>query len=261
MPNGDMILLDGHNRFEIAAKHGGIHFDVKTMHFDGDDRNRAMAWMLRNQLGRRNISTYDRGVLALKLKPLIQAEAKKNQQAGGNNSEVGRQKSAQPQKTRDKLAEIADMSHDTIRKVEEIEAKASDATKQRIRDGSQSINNAWLEIKERERKQENFSARARLEEAKERHEDFQTAKTVTMQDIAQDKKDAAEIAESKAREIYNGIKTILFWSAAMSGGDMDLSVISKKNMDESLISNLATSITRAIDTLTKIKIKLESEAQ
>jgi hypothetical protein len=72
--NGDSILIDGHNRFEISAKHSGIQFKILSKEFK--DRDEAKQWIILNQFGRRNLSTYDRSVLALKLKPLIAAEAK-----------------------------------------------------------------------------------------------------------------------------------------------------------------------------------------
>src|SRR3954466_9868459 len=45
------IILDGHHRFEICTKHG-ISFE--THEIDFPDRQAALAWMLQNQLGRRN---------------------------------------------------------------------------------------------------------------------------------------------------------------------------------------------------------------
>lgn len=74
VPNGDMILVDGHNRWKISAKHGGIPFQIKKMKFDL--REDAIAWIIKNQFGRRNLSMYDRSLLALRLKPMIAKQAK-----------------------------------------------------------------------------------------------------------------------------------------------------------------------------------------
>ena len=63
-PNGSKVLVDGHNRFQIAARHG-LHWNEKAMEFAS--RDEARAWIIRNQFGRRNLSAYDRSVLALKL--------------------------------------------------------------------------------------------------------------------------------------------------------------------------------------------------
>ena len=45
------ILLDGHNRLEICQEHG-VRYTTKLMEFA--TRAEAVAWMVRNQLGRRN---------------------------------------------------------------------------------------------------------------------------------------------------------------------------------------------------------------
>jgi hypothetical protein len=49
-------LLDGHNRYEICTKHD-LPYEVEPMEFA--DRDAAMDWMDRNQLGRRNLSKQD----------------------------------------------------------------------------------------------------------------------------------------------------------------------------------------------------------
>ena len=54
--------------------------------------------------------------LARAIKPLIAARAKENQKAGGGSGPSGRQKSAQPSKTREEAAALAGVSHDTFRK-------------------------------------------------------------------------------------------------------------------------------------------------
>lgn len=46
-------LLDGHNRLVIAQKHGLAY---QTKEVDLPDRNAAMLWVVKNQLGRRNLT-------------------------------------------------------------------------------------------------------------------------------------------------------------------------------------------------------------
>lgn len=140
VPNGDDIMIDGHNRWEISAKHGGIPFDIKRMTFD--TREDVIQWIILNQFGRRNLSAYDRSLLALKLKPVIAEQAKKRQ---GTRTDKGNivQKSA---RSRDEVAEIAGVSHDTIHKVEVIKEKATPQTKQLVRDGKLSINEAYNSV-------------------------------------------------------------------------------------------------------------------
>ncbi len=66
-------LLDGHNRVEICQRRN-IPFREAAVKLN--DENEAMIWILQNQLGQRNVQPYDRGVLALKLQPLLEAQAK-----------------------------------------------------------------------------------------------------------------------------------------------------------------------------------------
>lgn len=70
-------LIDGHNRYEICTRHG---IDFETVEKDFPDRDAARKWIILNQFGRRNITTFARAELALKLEPIIAAEAKANQQ-------------------------------------------------------------------------------------------------------------------------------------------------------------------------------------
>ena len=92
----------------------------------------AVVWIIRNQFGRRNLSNYTRVELVLKLEPLLRVKAKENQRAGGQSSEVGRQKSDKPLDTKRDLAKAAGVSHDTIAKGKVIAAKASEETKARF---------------------------------------------------------------------------------------------------------------------------------
>jgi ParB-like chromosome segregation protein Spo0J len=51
--NGDYVLLDGHHRFEIAQRLG-MPFEVREVELA--DLSAAKRWMIRNQLGRRNLT-------------------------------------------------------------------------------------------------------------------------------------------------------------------------------------------------------------
>ena len=156
-----------------------------------------------------------------------------------------------PIDTQKELAKIADVSHDTIHKVEAIETKGSEPLKQQVRSGEKSINQAFLEIKDKERKQLDMSAKAHLRKAEERHESFQNAKTVSIESVAQDKKDTREIANGKSREIYNAIKGILFIGAS----NTEYSVL--RNLDEQTARRLAGEIDTAIAVLSKIRKEIE----
>ena len=48
------VIIDGHNRFRIAQKHPHIEFTTCERKFY--DRHEALAWICKNQLGRRNLT-------------------------------------------------------------------------------------------------------------------------------------------------------------------------------------------------------------
>lgn len=135
------VLVDGHNRYEIAEKHG-LEFKTEEMEFSG--RTDAKLWIIKNQLGRRNLSTYDRSILALKLKPVIAEKAKEQQVRKSVSQKSVEQK---PIDTQKELAKVAGVSHDTIHKVETIEKSDNEEVKQAVRNKEMSINKAYHQIK------------------------------------------------------------------------------------------------------------------
>ena len=109
------------------------------MEYAFDDESDVKIWIIKNQFGRRNLSSYDRSVLALELKPLITEKAKSNMSSGGKGSQKSVNLKIDTQK---ELAKIADVSHDTIAKVEKIEKSATPEIKQLVKNGDITINQA-----------------------------------------------------------------------------------------------------------------------
>jgi N6-adenosine-specific RNA methylase IME4/transcriptional regulator with XRE-family HTH domain len=132
-------LLDGHNRYEICTRLG-LQFEV--VEASGvETRDDAKLWIVRNQLGRRNISDFVRAELALVAKPLIEARAKANQK-GGQGGVLLSQNLAEAIDTRAELAALAGVSHTNISKVERIKESAAPELLDAVRAGDVSINTA-----------------------------------------------------------------------------------------------------------------------
>lgn len=194
-PEGEQILIDGHNRWKISAKHGGIPFQIKEMKFDL--REDAIAWIIRNQFGRRNLSAYDRSVLALKLKPVIAKEAKEKL---STHTEQGYQKSDKAVSTTKELAKVAGVSHDTIHKVEVIENSGREDIKQAVKAGDMSINQGYRDVKGLS-KTNRQAQKEFIDSVKQEREDFKEQKSegvVSFEDAVRDK----ENAEFLAQELY-----------------------------------------------------------
>lgn len=138
------VILDGHNRYAICKEHG-IKFKTTEMEFK--DRSSAKIWILNNQFARRNLNNYQRAELALKLKPLIEEQAKEKL---STHTKEGYQKSDKAVHTAKELGNIAGISHDTIHKVERIERIGSEKLKNDLRNGKISINRVYTKILEDE---------------------------------------------------------------------------------------------------------------
>ncbi len=89
---GHNILLDGHNRYDLCTQHG---IDFKIVEKVLPDRDAARDWLIRNQLGRRNLTpeavSYFRGMLYEAVKAKVTNPSGKNQ-----HSEVKHQNDVQP---------------------------------------------------------------------------------------------------------------------------------------------------------------------
>lgn len=136
------ILIDGHNRYEICQKHS-VQFQTTAREFDS--REDVVIWMVNNQLARRNITSFVRGELALRMKSAIADKAKANQLA---NLKQGKevpvlQSLAERVNTRAEVAKAADMSQETIRKVEKVAEAAPEQIKESARRGDISVDRAY----------------------------------------------------------------------------------------------------------------------
>jgi N6-adenosine-specific RNA methylase IME4 len=106
--------------------------------------------MINNQFGRRNLSNYQRSVLALELESVF-SERAKEQQIRKPESVIQISEEQKPIVAIKEVAKIANVSHDTIAKVKKIEAVASEEVKERLNSGEISINEAYKGIKKVER--------------------------------------------------------------------------------------------------------------
>lgn len=151
------ILIDGHNRYEIAKTHG-LAFATSEMQFNS--RDDVKLWIVNNQFGRRDLSTYERSVLALKIKPVIAKLAKEKESERKTTFQKSEKSSLPTVNTTKEIAKAAGVSHDTIAKVEKIEQHAAPEIKAALKSGDLSINQAYKEIKRAEKAQRQEEHRA-----------------------------------------------------------------------------------------------------
>ena len=142
------MIVDGHNRYAICRKHE-IPFAIQEKNFSS--RDDAMLWMLRNQLGRRNLNNYQRVELVLKFEPLVKNAAEQRMMAGKAANPVPTLAQGQTKgKTRDHLSEAAGVSHGTFAKAKKLVQSADEETKRELRAGKVTVNRAYTELLEKE---------------------------------------------------------------------------------------------------------------
>lgn len=228
-PDGNDILIDGHNRWNISVKHGGIPFQIKQMEFP--DRDTAKLWVFQNQLGRRNLNDFIRSEVALKAKPII-AERAKEKEAERKTTYQKSEKSHLPTvNTIKELAKIAGVSHDTIHKVEVIKNSGDQKLINDVRSGETTINRAYQVVKGIDPIKTKSPAqmhKERIDKAQEEHEQFQQQKVVGFSDISKDKENRRTLAKEMYRKLISLGSKIEEVSIQNEAGDIDLKAIGKE---------------------------------
>lgn len=129
------VLVDGHNRYGICSKHGIAFNTVQNTQFKSLDD--VHLWMIDQHLGRRSLSDFQRGVLALRKKDILAASvppaASEPSAAAPVKPEVT---------TRDAIAKAARISSNTISQIEKIQKSAAPELVAAIKSGTISINTA-----------------------------------------------------------------------------------------------------------------------
>lgn len=139
------VLVDGHNRYAICTKHGIPFETVQNAKFQSMDDVRL--WMIENHLGRRSVSDFQRGVLALRKKEILEQRARALQEqalsapaSDAPVSEVAPAPVVIP--NRQALARAARLSSNTLGQIEKIQKAAAPEVVRAVQSGEISINAA-----------------------------------------------------------------------------------------------------------------------
>ena len=142
---------------QICEKHG---LPYKTITREFEDEAAAKEWILRNQLGRRNLPLYEKGRLVLQLEEIVEAikgRAKEREREGGRSK--GSMNSSNPIHTRTELAGLAGVSEQTIDRVKMIEEKGTEEQKQALRCGRTTINREYVRLSKQQKQAEREAGR------------------------------------------------------------------------------------------------------
>ena len=151
------VLVDGHNRYGICLKHGLPFNTVQNPRFKSIED--VHLWMIDQHLGRRSVSDFQRGVLALRKKEIVAARdaaakaARKDAhlraevlgQAEPVDSPLGGEPAAAaepPIKSREEVARAARLSPSQVALIEKINKQAAPELVAAVRAGTISLNAA-----------------------------------------------------------------------------------------------------------------------
>lgn len=136
------VLVDGHNRYGICSKHGIPFHTVQNSRFTSIDD--VHLWMIDQHLGRRSVSDFQRGVLALRKKDILAARVPvpAGEAAAEQAPSTPTPAAPEPLTSLEALAKAARISSNTISQIEKIQKSATPELVAAVKSGTISINAA-----------------------------------------------------------------------------------------------------------------------
>jgi hypothetical protein len=148
---GDM-LVDGHNRYAICRKHGLPFRTVQSTRFQSIED--VHLWMIDQHLGRRSLSDFQRGVLALRKREIVAERLARTQpepapEAPPSEAVAAEAPAPAPaaavdaqETTREALARAARLSSSQVMQIEKIQKQAAPEVVAAVKAGEISIHAA-----------------------------------------------------------------------------------------------------------------------
>ena len=150
------VLVDGHNRYGLCLKHGLPFATVQNPRFRSIED--VHLWMIDQHLGRRSVSDFQRGVLALRKKEIVgqrQAAARAAAKDANMRAEVLGEAAPlspidgepaavaePPLKSREAVAKAAKLTPSQVTMIEKIQKQAAPELVAAVRAGTISLNAA-----------------------------------------------------------------------------------------------------------------------
>ncbi|RST51869.1 plasmid replication/partition related protein [Variovorax sp. MHTC-1] len=134
------VLVDGHNRYGICQKHGLPFQTVQNARFQTMED--VHLWMIDQHLGRRSVSDFLRGVLALRKKEIVaERQARMSTAAAPAEAEAPAEAPASLN-SREAVAKAARISSSQVVMIEKIRKQAAPELVAAVKSGTISINAA-----------------------------------------------------------------------------------------------------------------------
>ncbi|QLA83390.1 plasmid replication/partition related protein [Acidovorax sp. JMULE5] len=143
------VLVDGHNRYGICQKHGLPFQTVQNPRFQSMED--VHLWMIDQHLGRRSVSDFQRGVLALRKREIMadrkaRATTSTDTEAATTTPDTPEAAAAlpapSPLDSREAIAKAARLSSSQVVMIEKIQKQAAPELVAAVKSGTISINAA-----------------------------------------------------------------------------------------------------------------------
>lgn len=134
------VLIDGHNRYAICTQHGIPFRTVQNDNFDSIED--VKLWMIDNQLARRSVTDFQRGLMALRKKEILAARVVQKTDDELQTEADQAVPFTPPWNTRQEVARAARVSANTISQIERIQKTAAPELVDAVRSGAISISSA-----------------------------------------------------------------------------------------------------------------------
>ncbi len=145
------LLIDGHNRYGICTQHGLPFNTVQATRFQTMED--VHLWMIDQHLGRRSVSDFQRGVLALRKKEIVQARQARAAAAAPAKGDAPAAEAApaaapaaaggeESLASREAIARAARISSNQVVMIEKIRSQAAPEVVEAVKSGVISINAA-----------------------------------------------------------------------------------------------------------------------
>ena len=158
-------LIDGHNRYQIAFKHG---LEYKTIDKEFDSELDVKIWMVKNQFGRRNLEDFVKGELMKTLEDLEKQKGKDKQlqtlKQGVDIPVLSIIDKTEKHNTQKIVAEKLGWSTGKKAQFDVVVKKAPEEIKEKLRSGEVSINQVYQDIKKDEKKEIQIEKKKQYEE-------------------------------------------------------------------------------------------------
>lgn len=208
----DDVLVDGHNRYGICQKHGIAFQTLQSNQFKSMED--VHLWMIDQHLGRRSVSDFQRGVLALRkreilndrrLKSASATDTENGTSAAPSNAPAAKTTvatTAEPLKSREDIAKVARLSSNQVVLIEKIQKQAAAEVVAAVKSGTISINAAAAvsTLPEAEQVAAALGGKEHLRQAAKRVRETKK-RTVVDQPPAEPAQDNVEALKSRIKEL------------------------------------------------------------